>query len=106
MNSKDLGYNWEEKHLNQFIYGPKKILAYCHIPKAASTWWLSVFAASFGYPEKEIDRMDKTMVRKTVTLAKINAVSVSHALQCAVFEMQRLRLYKISFGINVGTMPT
>ena len=66
MNADDLGYNWEEKHLNEFIYGPKQTLAYCHIPKAASTWWLSVIARSFGFDEKEIDRMDKEMVRKFI----------------------------------------
>ena len=55
-------HNWRQKVLDQFLYGPKKMLAYCHVPKAASTWWLSVFARSFGRSQNEVDAMEKNSV--------------------------------------------
>jgi hypothetical protein len=32
----------ERKFLEGFVYLPPQRLAYCHVPKAASTWWLSI----------------------------------------------------------------
>lgn len=51
--------------LDSYVVDPGGGWAFCHVPKVASTWWLSVFARIYGHEEDQIHRLIQDNVGKT-----------------------------------------
>lgn len=58
---KHKGLQWNT-FLDSYLSDSSQHLAYCHIPKVASTWWISAFARAKGYSEEEVISMEQKMV--------------------------------------------
>jgi hypothetical protein len=45
-----------------FLVDESHSLAFCHVPKAASTWWTAAFARMAGIDNKKIEHLLNTNV--------------------------------------------
>ena len=50
--NNDLIYGRARRFSDGYVLDPSSGLAFCHIPKAASTWWLNIFASRLNMVKK------------------------------------------------------
>ena len=76
-----------------FVCDPDLRVAYCHVPKAASTWWLAVFARAYGLKEENITHLIKHKVRMIRIVPRRFSSELPQMKQGVVCECKRfLRL--------------
>ena len=47
--------------LDKYMYDSRTTIAYCHVPKVASTWWFKVLSGTYGIKHTSIEDLERVM---------------------------------------------